>query len=253
MSGQRGRNRAAPAEIVEIHSFTIYHSPNAYLGMRMAERVLAGLPVKIVRQPIFIPRERGLKVADLVGSHESQARGLYHREDCARWATRYGIPLRFTEPGVFQERARRWSESRLEREELPARAYYAAQGSGRESDLDRALFEAAWVDLLDVNEPDVVARAATAAGLDSDALLHAAESSQTREQLDRALQHFERAACPGVPTWILGTERFWGKDRVEFLAFTVRERLGKGRPAPGSTGAAPNPDEARGGKGVWRN
>ena len=27
----------------------------------------------------------------------------------------------------------------------------------------------------------------------------------------------ERDQCPGVPTWVLKGERFWGKDRVDML------------------------------------
>ena len=77
--------------MVTVVSYTIYHSPNAYLGVLLAERALAGLPVVIERRPICIPKARGVKVADLVGSKEGPAQSSYHREDCMRWAHKHGI------------------------------------------------------------------------------------------------------------------------------------------------------------------
>jgi len=211
--------------MITVVSYTIYHSPNAYLGVVLAERALATLPVGIERRPICIPKARGVKVADLVGSKESPALSSYHREDCLRWARQHGIELRLLAPGVFEERAARWRQASLDREELPARAYYAAVGSGKEARLDRALFRAAWVEGLDVNEEAVVRHAAGAAGLAPDALLQRARQPETKDAVDAALAAFDRDRCPGVPTWVVEGERFWGKDRVDWLAAAVRTRL----------------------------
>jgi len=211
--------------MITIVSYTIYHSPNAYLGMILAERALANLPVRVERRPICIPKDRGVKVADLVGGRETAARTSYHREDCRRWATKHGIELRLLEPGVFEARAARWAQSPLAREELPARAYYAAVGTGRETELDRALFRAAWAESVDVNEPAVVRRAAAAAGLDPEWLMPRAMEDDPKASLDAALAEFDAVGCPGVPTWTVQGERFWGKDRVDWLADRVRALL----------------------------
>ncbi len=72
---------------VLVHSYTIYHSPNAYLGTVLLRRALAGLPgVQLVRRPFYIPRERGLMIADLLGGKENRNAGSYNREDCRRWS-----------------------------------------------------------------------------------------------------------------------------------------------------------------------
>lgn len=207
--------------MITITSYTIYHSPNAYLGSILAERALAGLPVRIERRPIYIPKDRGVKVADLVGSKETATKGSYHREDVRRWATKYGIELNLLPLGVFEERAERWRQSAWAREELPARAYYAAVGTGKEAHLDRALFRAAWVEQRDVNDEQVVRDAAATAGLDPDELLRRASGAETKRTLDAALAAFEGAGCPGVPTWVVDGERFWGKDRVDWLVEKV--------------------------------
>lgn len=206
-----------PAAVHTVVAYTIYHSPNAYLGMELARRRLAGLPVRIERRPLHVPKDRGVKITDLLGGREAPSHASYHREDCARWAAVHGIDFRPTSAETFAARAERWATSRHAREELPARAYYAACGSGAEDALDRALFRAAWVDGRDVNDEDVVRAAAAAAGLDADTLLRQAFTADVSARLEAALVDFERDGCPGVPTWVVGGERFWGKDRVDWL------------------------------------
>lgn len=208
---------------IHVVSYSIYHSSNCYLGVILAERALAGLDVAVERRPLCIPKRRGIFVSDLVGGSEGRARSSYNREDCLRWARRYGIELKLVTPEIFAERAETWKRSSFDREELAARAYYAALGSGREAELDRALYRASYVDLLDVNEEEVVRLAARQAGLDDDEVIRAATAPETRARLDHALAEFERDGGPGLPTWVVGGERFWGKDRVDWLAARVRE------------------------------
>ena len=211
--------------MLTVACYSIYHSPNAYLGVLTAERALSGLPVTLERRPIAIPQSRGVRVADLVGGSEPPRKSDYHREDCDRWARRHDIELNWLSPGVFEQRAMRWRDSTNDREELPARAYYAAIGTGREHALYRGFFRAAWVERQDVNEEVVVRRAVSAAGLDADRLLAVAAGDGPRRMLAASLEAFDNVGCPGVPTWVVNGERFWGKDRVEWLVARVRELL----------------------------
>jgi 2-hydroxychromene-2-carboxylate isomerase len=203
-------------------AYTIYHSPNAYLGMWLLRQGVRGLDVTIERRPIFVPRDRGLFVADLVGGRESARSSSYYREDCARWAARFAIPWHPIERDTFFERAKRWATAPFEREELPARAYYAAQASGREDALDEALFNAAWVKSRDVNDEGVVREAATEAGLDADWLLAQAKDELAGCRVHQALEAFDAAGCPGVPTFVVDGARYFGKDRVDWVVDRVR-------------------------------
>jgi 2-hydroxychromene-2-carboxylate isomerase len=169
-----------------------------------------------VRHPIFVSREWGVLVAEMLGGKENRNAGSYHREDCQRWANRYGISFRYPPHEVFAERAARWALSPFHREELPARAFYAVEPSKRDA-LDEALFAAAWTEGLDVNEPDTIRWAAAQAGADRDALLAAASAAQPGAEARAALDEFDTHACPGVPTVIVDGERFFGKDRVDWI------------------------------------
>jgi 2-hydroxychromene-2-carboxylate isomerase len=213
-----------------LESFTIYASANSYLGLALAGRLLAGVAVVHRRRPILIPRARGVRVADLVGGKETAARARYHREDCQRWARRHQIPLHLIEPEEFQRRAARWATSRYEREELPARAYYAAEELGRAVEMDRALFAAAWVGGHDVNEEDVVARAAAEAGLAPDDLLARARSDEMGLRARASLAAFDALECPGVPTFVLDGQRYWGKDRVTEVLEEIGGAAGRSSP-----------------------
>ena len=204
--------------IALIYSYTIYHSPNAYLGSVLARRALQELPhLRLLRRPFFVPRDRGVLVADLVGGKEAPMMGSYNREDCERWAERHGIPLNYPAPEIFTQRAKEWARSEWHREELPARAYYAARSAGHGDAVDAALFDAAWVEGLDVNAPDTIRWAASRAGLDGERLLAEARGERPGEEARAALAEFDRLGCPGVPTFVVDGKRFFGKDRVEFL------------------------------------
>jgi 2-hydroxychromene-2-carboxylate isomerase len=200
-----------------VHSYTIYHSPNAHLGTALLRRNLTAVPdAVLMRRPIFVPRERGVLVAEMLGGKENRNAGSYHREDCQRWADRHGIPFRYPSHGVFAERAARWAASPFHREEFPARAYYAVEPSKRDA-LDEAVFVAAWVEGLDVNEPDTIRWAADRAGVNGEALLVAARAAQSGAEARAALDEFEAHSCPGVPTVVVEGERFFGKDRVDWV------------------------------------
>ena len=95
---------------IPVYSYTIYHSPNAYLGTVLLRRAFVELPdVQLVRRPIYVPRERGLMIAEMLGGKENRNVGSYLREDGRRWADRFSIPLAYPEPEVFHQRAARWA------------------------------------------------------------------------------------------------------------------------------------------------
>jgi len=125
--------------------------------------------------------------------------------------------MSYPDPSVFHERAKRWARLPLEREELPARAFYAADANKRDL-LDQALFEAAWVEGLDVNETETIEWAARRAGLDPERLMAELAEPGPAEKVRSALTDFERLQCPGVPTVAANGQRFFGKDRVNWVA-----------------------------------
>jgi len=67
---------------VSVNSFTIYHSSNAYLGTVLLRRKMATKAgAVLVRRPIFVPRSRGVLIAEMLGGKENQNAGSYNRVD----------------------------------------------------------------------------------------------------------------------------------------------------------------------------
>lgn len=213
-------NKANP---IKVYSYSIYHSVNSYIGITLAEKSLWGLPVDIQRRPIYIPKERGIKIAELQGRSESAALAAYHKEDCLRWASKYGIEIRLKAPEEFANWVKRWGNMSLGREELPARAYYAACGTGKEHLLDAAFFRATYIELLDVNEESVIKKISNEVGLNGEQILELAHGEAAKQAAIEALEEYEQFSCPGVPTWVIEGERFWGKDRVDWVTEKVKQ------------------------------
>jgi 2-hydroxychromene-2-carboxylate isomerase len=212
--------------MITVYSYTIYHSPNAYLGTVLLRRAIAGLPdVQLVRRPIYVPRVRGVMIAEMLGGKENRNVGPYLREDCRRWADRFTIPFVYPDPEIFHQRAARWAVSAYDREELPARAFYAADPEKRDL-FDQALFAAAWVEGLDVNEPETIRWAAQRAGLDPNHLITRSGEPGPGEEAREALEEFERLRCPGVPTVVVNGQRYFGKDRVDWAVDACLACLG---------------------------
>ena len=207
---------------ITVYSYTIYHSPNAYLGTVLLRRALTNLPgVKIARRPIYIPRDRGVMVAELLGGKANRNIASYLREDCRRWAERFSIPFVYPDPETFHQRAARWAALAYDREELPARAFYSVD-AGKRDPLDHALFEAAWVEGLDVNDLETIRWAALRAGLDPDDLMVKLAEPGPAGEVRNALNEFERLRCPGVPTVVVNGQRYFGKDRVDWAVDASR-------------------------------
>jgi 2-hydroxychromene-2-carboxylate isomerase len=164
-------------------------------------------------------------IAEMLGGKENRNFGSYLREDCRRWAERFSIPFAYPSPEVFHERAKRWALSAYDREELPARAFYAADAEKRDR-LDQALFEAARVGELDVNDPETIGWAAQRADLDPGDLMEKLAEPAPGQEARAALEEFDRLRCPGVPTVVVDGQRYFGKDRVDWAVEACRARLG---------------------------
>ena len=60
-------------------------------------------------------------------------------------------------------------------------------------------------------------------------LLTRALGDDAKHALDAALSAFDADGCPGVPTWVVNDERFWGKDRVDWLVDKLQSLLASQR------------------------
>lgn len=94
----------------------------------------------------------------------------------------------------------------------------------RQSDYLEAVMAGLWEDNRDMADPAVVADVLAAAGFEAKALMEKAQSAPVKQQLiDNTQKAVDRGAF-GVPTFFVGDEMYFGKDRLEQLARAVKAR-----------------------------
>lgn len=139
------------------------------------------------------------------------AKGRYMIRDLARFAERYGVPMRFNPhfPINTLTLMRLLVAVQLHQPERFAEAV-------------RVLFQAIWVDGVNMSDPAKVAGVLAAAGFDAAALQTQIAEPQVKDALKATTEEAVKRGVFGAPTCFVGEEMFFGQDRLDF----VREALG---------------------------
>ena len=138
------------------------------------------------------------------------AKGKYLFVDFDRFAERYGVPFKVNPNFPINTL-------------LLMRGAIVLQmkGDPRFRDYCNAMFNAIWVDSLNMNDPATAAEVLRKAGFDAQALVAAAGEQTTKDALKAATQKAVDRGVFGAPTFFVGDQMFWGQDRMDF----VREAL----------------------------
>ncbi len=105
---------------------------------------------------------------------------------------------------------------------LAGKVLIAAQqaGAGREQAIALAdgCLAACWVEERNISDADTLAAIADACGLDGQALVAAAAGAEVADVFTRNTEDAIAHDVFGSPTWLTGSELFWGQDRLDFLS-----------------------------------
>lgn len=194
-----------------------FGSPNAYLVQQVLPGIEARTGVAIEPVPVLLgglfklsgnrsPVETFANVAN---------RRAYDKLEMERFVARHGIG-RFRLNPFFPVNTLQIM-----------RGAVAAQGLGCFAPYSNAVFAAMWERGLNMADPAVIGSVLAEAGLDGAALLAAAQEQPVKDRLMANTQSaFERGAF-GAPTFFVGGEIFFGKDRLgEVEEEIVRQRAG---------------------------
>ena len=77
-----------------------------------------------------------------------------------------------------------------------------------------AVFRHMWEQGLKMDDPEVIVRALKEAGLDSDKLLARSQAPEVKERLLENTQEAFKAGAFGSPSFLVGDQLFFGKDRL---------------------------------------
>ena len=139
------------------------------------------------------------------------AKGRYMISDLARFAERYGVPMRFNPHFPINT----LTLMRL----LVALQLYQVE---RFDDALQALFRAIWVDGVNMGDPARVAGVLVAAGFDAAALQAQAAEPAVKDTLKATTEEAVKRGVFGAPTCFVGGEMFFGQDRLDFVREALR-------------------------------
>lgn len=180
-------------------------SPFTYLGHARLLKLAAKHGATVVHKPMKLP-EVFAETGGVPLPKRSPQRRAYRLAELARWREHLGVPL-VLEPKHFPAD-----------ESLAARVVIAAQEAGQScGELALGFLRAVWAEERDIADRDTVRTVIAAAGLDPEPLLVAAEGPRAAETWDRNTREAIERGVFGAPTYALGTELFWGQDRLDFL------------------------------------
>ncbi|HEX4369116.1 MAG TPA: DsbA family protein [Rhodopila sp.] len=186
-----------------------FRSPYAWLADRLIEDCLpAGAAERISRLPLWEPDAAGLAALNDAGSPSlyrpmSRERQFYILQDIRRLSRHLGYAIKWpVDPPDI-----RW--------ELPHRAWLAAERLGRGQEARRAIFAARWERGEPICDPATLASILRPMGLPGPAELDTAPGG-SRDEAFAALRLANGKGVFGLPTFIVGKQRFWGVDRLAF-------------------------------------
>ena len=178
-------------------------STNSYFALHLIKPVAARHGATVVPHPFnlgYVFRHHNYVLMD-----EPKAKITNRIIDLHRWARRHQLPFRM--PTKFPIKT------------SPAlRGALAMRRFGKEQDYLEAIFAAYWEhDDASVAELEGLRPVASALGVDPDRFVALADSAEIRQELIAETDGGLVRGVFGAPTFVVGKEIFWGKDRMDFI------------------------------------
>lgn len=181
-----------------------FGSPNAYL----AHRVLPGLAARTGAEIVYVPVLLGgiFKATGNRSPFEAfagvKAKMDYERLEIRRFIQRHGLTAYRLNP--------HFPVNTL----MMMRGAVAAQMDGQLMPYAEACFRAMWEEEKKMDDPDVFRAVLAAAGLDGARLLERTQDPAVKERLLTNTQDSISRGTFGIPTFFVGREIYFGKDRL---------------------------------------
>lgn len=189
---------------LELEVYYGISSPWAYMGAQRIYEVAERTGVELKLRPIrIIEANGGIPLRSRPG-----ARQRYHAVELERWSRYLDIPLNL-KPRFYPCRT----------VEPAAQAVIAMlQGGYDARGFSFAIQRALWAEERDIADPDTLRQIAKSSlGSDAADLVCFPQTDPVRTEWEENLNQACRLGIFGTPTYVIGTELFWGQDRIDFV------------------------------------
>ncbi|MCA9583818.1 MAG: 2-hydroxychromene-2-carboxylate isomerase [Myxococcales bacterium] len=193
--------RTLPARSLEL--FFDYTCPYAYLGFTRARALAERMGVPLTLKPILLGGVfRAVGTDQNLFASLAPAKAEHNGLDMARWAVRFGVPLRM--PPNHPMRS--------------VSALRATLVTGVDPAVVARFYRAYWDENRDIADRAVLASVLTDAGHDADAVLARIDEPAVKDDLRARTDEAIARGVFGVPAWFVDTEHlYWGQDRIAFV------------------------------------
>lgn len=180
-----------------------FGGPNSYLAHKVLPDLCARTGAEAVYTPILLGGLFKLtnNQAPLIRYAETPAKRNYEMLEFDRFVKAHNIPFRMNPHFPI-------NSLHL------MRGAVAAQHLGCFMPYVEAIMTAMWEKEINVGDPDAVRSVLDGAGLDSAALLAKADDPDVKAELVANTDKAAERGAFGVPTFFVGTDMFWGKERI---------------------------------------
>jgi 2-hydroxychromene-2-carboxylate isomerase len=134
------------------------------------------------------------------------AKGKYIFNDFNRYAKRYCVPFNNNPHFPINTLLLMRGAAGIQHQQLEKFSAYC-----------NAVFQAIWVDALNMNDPATVGAALHKAGFDPQMLMALANDQVTKDALKASTTEAVSRGIFGAPTFFVDDQMYWGQDRLDFV------------------------------------
>jgi 2-hydroxychromene-2-carboxylate isomerase len=184
-----------------------FGGPNSYLAHKMLPEICARTGAEVTYVPILLGGLFKLtnNQAPLIRYAETPAKRDYEMLEFNRFIKTHRLPFKMN------------PQFPINSLQL-MRGAVAAQHLGCLMPYVEAIMTAMWEEGANTGDPAVVKEVLDSAGLDSAALFAKAEDPEVKAALIANTEHAAARGAFGVPTFFVGEDMFWGKERLSQVA-----------------------------------
>jgi 2-hydroxychromene-2-carboxylate isomerase len=190
-----------------VEFFFDFGSPTSYLAFTQLPGIAQAAGAQIIWRPMLLGA-----LFKAIGNQSPvslPAKGRYMFQDMARFAKRYGVPLKlnpFFPINTLQL----------------MRGAVAYAGTPEFDRYMQAIYQGIWVQQLNLGDAQVVAQVLTQAGLDPAEFASKIEDEALKQQLKDNTEEAAKRGVFGAPTFFIDGLMYFGQDRLDFVAEALK-------------------------------